>query len=478
MRNRISQLKNFPLAMALMPYLFYIVVPAFLTGILFSYLIQPQPESTSNCTITNRLNLSELNPQNIQNHIKSTENICYQFDGTTGENIMIDTTSKTTLLTPNNNQLVLLGTSQYTLSETGTYTLKVTASKDKEPYQLKIALQNQGAIATFPAGASKYLSSSNPDSTVRTQLSYNVKNSPSFKSDWQLQKIVDDILGTIQAQGLSTNNLSISLVKLNDSNCCAYGSYSDNQAIFPASVSKLFWLAALYGQYNAGILPEGTISEGEIYKMIQDSDNEPASRVVDTITATESGTELTPEELKTWIDKRLWVNHFFESAGYRNINVSQKNFPIPYLKLQKPDKGRDLQIRGKGVVPIRNYLTSFDVARILYEIDSGQAVSKEYSSKIKKLLRRDLNSDVWKKKEYNSIAGFFAESLPQDSRVFSKVGWTLDSRQDAAIIESPDGKVRYILVIFADNRRFADDWKIFPNISRQVYNRMVNYSSN
>ncbi|MBE9188120.1 serine hydrolase [Microcoleus sp. LEGE 07076] len=478
MRNRISQIKDFSLAMPFIPYLFYLVIPTCLIGIMFYYLTNNKVSDTISCKTNNQLGLTQSNPQNIQTDIRSGETTCYHFDGVAGQNIMIDTTSKTALLTPNNNQLVLLGTSQYTLQETGTYTLKVTSSKDKEPYQLKIALDNQGAIATFPAGASKYPSSSNPDSTVRTQLSYNVKNPPSFKSDWQLQKIVDAILGTIQAQGLSTSNLSISLVKLSDSNCCAYGSYSDNQAIFPASVSKLFWLAALYGQYNAGILPEGTISEGEIYKMIQDSDNEPASRVVDTITATESGTELTPEELKNWIDKRLWVNHFFETAGYRNINVSQKNFPIPYLKLQKPDKGRDLQIRGKGTVPIRNYLTSFDVARLLYEIDSGQAVSKGHSTKIKKLLSRDLNPDVWKKKEYNSIAGFFAESLPQDSRVFSKVGWTLDSRQDAAIIESPDGKVRYILVIFADNRGFADNWKIFPNISRQVYDRMVNYRSN
>jgi hypothetical protein len=478
MQNKNSPSKNLSVGIPFTSYLFYIVIPAFLIGVMFSYLTKNKSVHILSCNITNQLSLNQSNPQNIETEIRYGENTCYQFDGSAGQNITIDTTSKTALLMPNNEQLVLLGTSQYTLSDTGSYTLRVTSFRDKEPYQLKIGLQDGGVIATSPAGAGKYYSSSNPNSAVRQQLSYNVKNPPSFKSDWQLQKIVDDVVVAIQSQGLSTSNLSISLVNLRNTNCCGYGSYSDDQAIFPASVSKLFWLVALYGQYNAGILPEGTISEGDTYKMIQDSDNEPASRVVDTITATESGTELTPEELTTWIDKRLWVNHFFESAGYRNINVSQKNFPIPDLKLLKPDKGRDLQIRGNGALPIRNYLTSFDVARLLYEIDSGQAVSKEYSNKIKKLLRRNLNPDVWKKKEYNSIAGFFAESLPHDSRVFSKVGWTLDSRQDAAIIESPDEKVRYILVIFADNRGFGDNWKIFPNISRQVYDRMVNYSSN
>lgn len=473
MRKRITQFQKSSFLISPLALFSYLVFPLLLIGVIFYYLSQNKGGNTTSCDKINQLNLTKSNPENIESEIKHGETTCYRFDGNSGQDIMIDTTIKTALLMPNNDMLVLLGASQYTLPNTGSYTLRVTTSKDKEPYQLKIGLQNQEAIPNSLAAVGKYPSSFKPYPSIRTQLSYNVKNPPSFKSDWRMQKIVDDVLGLIQAQGLSTSNLSISLVKLTDSNCCAYGSYSDNQPIFPASVSKLFWLVALYGQYQAGILPKETISEGEIYKMIQDSDNEPASRVVDTITATESGAELTKEELKTWINKRLWVNRFFESAGYRNINVSQKNFPVPYLKLERPDRGRDLQIRGKDAVPIRNYLTTFDVARLLYEIDSGQAVSKEYSTKIKNLLRRDLNPDVWKKKEYNSIAGFFAESLPQDSYVFSKVGWTFESRQDAAIIESPDGKVRYILVVFADNSGFGEDWKIFPNISRMVYERMV-----
>lgn len=474
MRKRITKFQKSSFLISPLALFFYRVFPWFLIGFIFYFLSQNKESDATSCNSSKQLNLTQENPTNIENQVKYGETTCYKFDGISGQNLMIDTTIKTDLLMANNKLSMFLGSSQYTLPDTGSYTLRVSPSSQKESYQLKIGLQNQGAIATAPAGAGKDSSSFNPYPAVRTQLSYNVKNPPSFQSDWRLQKIVDDVLGLIQAQGLSTSNLSIILVKLTDSNCCAYASYSDDKPIFPASVSKLFWLVALYGQYQAGILPKGTISEQEIYKMIQDSDNEPASRVVDTITATESGAELTPEELKTWIDKRFWVNHFFESAGYRNINVSQKNFPIPYLKLQKPDKGRDLQIRGKDALPIRNYLTTFDVARLLYEIDRGQAVSKEYSTKMKQLLRRDLNPDVWKKKEYNSIAGFFAESLPQDSYVFSKVGWTFDSRQDAAIIESPDGKVRYILVVFADNQGFGNDWKIFPTISRMVYDRMVN----
>lgn len=475
MQNKNSPIKNLSRVIPFTSNLYYIVIPAFLIGVMFSFLIKTNSENPISCNITTQLSLIQSNPQNIETEIKYGENTCYQFNGIAGQNIMLETTSKTALLMPNKEQLVLLGTSQYTLPDTGNYTLIVTSSMDKQSYKLNIGLQDPASIAIAPADTGKYPSASNSDPATRKQIGYNVKNPPPFKPDWQLQKIVDDVLNTIQSQGLSTNNLSINLVNLSNTNYYGYGSHSDNQPIFPASVAKLFWIVALYGQYNVGILPEGTISETEIYKTIQDSDNNPASRIVDTITATESGTELTPEELKNWIDKRLWVNRFFEMAGYRNINVSQKNFPIPYLKLQNPDKGRDLQIRGNARVPIRNYLTSFDAARLLYEIDSGQAVSKEYSVKIKNLLRRDLNPDVWEKKEYNSIRGFFAESLPQDSYVFSKVGWTSDSRQDAAIIESPDGKVRYILVVFADNRGFADDWKIFPKISRMVYDRMIYY---
>ena len=43
--------------------------------------------------------------------------------------------------------------------------------------------------------------------------------------------------------------------------------------------------------------------------------------------------------------------------------------------------------------------------------------------------------------------GFFGEGLPPGSRLWSKAGWTSETRHDAAIVALPDGP-RFILVAF------------------------------
>ena len=135
-------------------------------------------------------------------------------------------------------------------------------------------------------------------------------------------------------------------------------------------------------------------------------------------------------------------------------------------------KGRDLQIRGDERSPIRNSLTTYDVTRLAYEIHSRKAVSVEKSEIMESLMVRDLRPEVWKKEEYNSIRGFLAEKLPLDTYVASKVGWTTSSRQDVAIVRSPDGSAHYILTIFGDDKKYADDWDVFPAVSRQVFDQL------
>jgi hypothetical protein len=91
---------------------------------------------------------------------------------------------------------------------------------------------------------------------------------------------------------------------------------------------------------------------------------------------------------------------------------------------------------------------------------------------MEQLLHRDLRPESWKKEQYNSVEGFLGESLPQSTYVASKVGWTSMSRQEVALISSPDSKAQYILTVFGDDRTFADDWEIFPQVSKYIYNQM------
>ena len=302
-------------------------------------------------------------------------------------------------------------------------------------------------------------------------IAYNIAQAPNLKSNSNLQSVVNSAVGSFQAKGLPIDKLSISLTNLNSSTCQSYASYQDKNPRFPASVSKLFWMTALYGKINQGTLAEGTVSDKTIQKMIQKSDNEAASDVMDVLTNTTSGEKLSGTDFSQWETSRTSLNDFFNMAGYQAVNVSQKNFPIPKLQMTEP-QGRDLQIRGNEVTPLRNSLTTYDVNRLVYEIHTGQAISPQMSDRMESMMVRDIHPEAWKDEQYNSIAGFLGEKLPLNTYFASKVGWTGSSRQDAAIIKSADGQAHYILVIFGDDKRYAEDWEVFPAISKQIFEQM------
>ena len=307
--------------------------------------------------------------------------------------------------------------------------------------------------------------------TNSTTLAYNVAQAPALKSSQLLQQIVNNAVGSFQEKGLPTSKLSISLINVKNPQCQVTAQFQDRQPRFPASISKLFWMVALYGQINNNTPRYKDIERETVQKMIQKSDNEAASDVVDAITGATSGDGLSPDQLSQWDSQRKSINTFFNNAGYQNVDVSQKNFPIPKLQMLEP-KGRDLQIRGDERSPIRNSLTTYDVTRLAYEIHFGKAVSPELSKRMEKMMERDLRPEEWQKEEYNSIRGFLAEKLPLDTYVASKVGWTASSRQDVAIVKSSDGSAHYILTIFGDDKKYADDWDVFPAVSRQIFDQL------
>ena len=310
-------------------------------------------------------------------------------------------------------------------------------------------------------------------SALRT-IAYNIAQAPNLKINSNLQSVVNSAVNSFQLKGLPIDKLSISLTNLNSSTCQSYASYQDREPRFPASVSKLFWMAALYGKVDQRTLPEGVISDATMRKMIQKSDNEAASDVVDILTdtaSTASGEKLLGSDFSQWEARRNSLNDFFNVAGYQSINISQKNFPIPKLKMMDP-QGPDLQIRRSESSPLRNSLTTYDVNRLVYDIHTKRAISPVMSDRMERMMVRDIHPEAWKDEQYNSIAGFLGEKLPLDTYFASKVGWTGSSRQDAAIIRSEDGQAHYILVIFGDDKRYADDWEVFPAISKQIFEQM------
>jgi hypothetical protein len=451
-------------------------------GVLAIFSEKKQQQTFAKCEMNSVIDFNANTKQVLQGSFREANHQCFIFTAILGQTIEID--SKLEFYLSKSNQKITSGQGLVTepILDTGEYVIHVNKNSEANNFELKVRLLSKDLsgnksikdavvvknVPTMKENSKQYTTSSIP---VNSQdWSYNVLTQPPFEKSGNTQEIVDRILDLARRKGLPSNRLSISLVDLSDSRCCLYGAYADKESRFPASISKLFWIVAFFGELSAGKRGWDGISESDLYKMIQNSDNEPASSVLDWLTDTESGDNLSKDELNAWRGRRDSVNSFFRKAGYQYVNVSQKNFPIPKLKLLKPE-GRELQMRGSQSNPLRNYLTTYETARLLYEIATKQSVSVVYSQKMLDLLRRNYEQE--KLKEYDSIKGFFGERFsPSEIDLYSKAGWTSDSRQDAAIVISRDGKLKYILVMFGDDPAFANDWDFFPDASRIVYENM------
>jgi hypothetical protein len=304
---------------------------------------------------------------------------------------------------------------------------------------------------------------------------YNVENSPDLSYNLDLQAIINLVLEQVESEELPTSNLSLHLI---DVKTQTFAEYRSQIPRFPASITKLFWMVALYDQVNRGQLSADVIDYTsecltDICQLIKKSNNESASRILDLITNTSSMPEEQTESFETWVKKRNAVNQFFQKAGYKNINISQKNFPIPYLNMENPEHW-DQKMRGEDTEPIRNLITAAHTGRLMYEIVTEKAISKSASQEMLTLLEQNLDPQVWQQEESNPIAGFLGEGLVNtEVRFASKVGWTSSTRFEVAAITSKDEKVSYILTVFGHGTPYASNEQIFPTISQLVYENMT-----
>jgi beta-lactamase class A len=193
--------------------------------------------------------------------------------------------------------------------------------------------------------------------------------------------------------------------------------------------------------------------------MIVDSYNEATGLVVDSLTGTTSGPELSPTEMEAWYDKRNAVNRWLVSLGYRNINVNRKPWcEGPY--------GREMQSVKLHQPNHRNWLTTDATARLLSEIVTSRAVTPERSRQMMQLLeRRPFAKDA----ERQSIE-YTGPALPPGAKLWSKAGWTSETRHDAAYVELPNG-AKFVLVVFTVSH--ATEKEIIPTVARSVVQAMA-----
>ena len=285
---------------------------------------------------------------------------------------------------------------------------------------------------------------------------------PFARLDELVQGAVGKTVARFSSKKLGTNEIAVSLVDLRDPKKIGYGSYRGGEPIYPASVIKLFYLVAAHRWMEDGKLADTEELRRAMHDMIVDSYNEATGYVVDLLTETTSGPELSPTEIAAWFDRRNAVNRYFSSLGYTGINANKKPWcEGPY--------GRETQAI-KVFAPKRNVLTVEATARIMTEIFTGRAVSPGRCDEMKKLMRREPLKKPAETGEPDQGYDFMASALPPGSKLWSKAGWTSDTRHDAAYVELPDG-TRFILVIFTVNH--ANEREIIPSVAREVIGGMI-----
>ena len=276
-----------------------------------------------------------------------------------------------------------------------------------------------------------------------------------------LQSLVDEAarktLEQFADKKLEDKQLSITLIDLRDPGHPAQASFRGNERIYPASVVKLFYLAAAHRWLEDKKIEDTPELRRAVKDMIVDSSNEATQYVVDVITHTTAGYELPAKEMEEWQEKRNAVNRYYSSLGYTNINVNQKTFCEDAYGRERVSRGPN----GEN----RNKLTTDATARLLMEIVTGKAVSPARSAQMMELLKRDYAGTS--KDPDDQAHGFTGLALQgrEGVRLWSKAGWTSTTRHDAAYLELPDGS-KFILVTFTTDH--ANEREIIPTVARIV----------
>lgn len=238
--------------------------------------------------------------------------------------------------------------------------------------------------------------------------------------------------------------------------------YRGLELFYPASVVKLFYLVAIQEWLDKGMISTSPELERAMRDMMVDSGNDATSLVVDVLTGTTSGPELSPEPFKTWQGQRNIINRYFKSLGWeelQSINVNQKTWGDGAY-------GRERAFLGE-YRENRNQLTTDATARLLHSIVGGVAVSGERSQIMLKLMQRNLDPAVLKQDPENQVQGFLGEGLPPGAKLWSKAGWMSQVRHDAAYLELPQG-LPYSLVVFTEGAANSKNELLLPFLSQQV----------
>ena len=268
----------------------------------------------------------------------------------------------------------------------------------------------------------------------------------------------DETVKAFSAKGFKPENIAATVIDISDPNRVVSGSFRGEEKIYPASVSKMFFLVALHQWLENGRVKTSPALERAAKDMIVDSSNEATQYIVDILTGTSNGEELSGRKLTDYAFKRNIVNRYFQALGYQNIVINQKTYCEDLY-------GRERQFWDGG--KNRNMLTTNATARLMAEIAMRKAVSTTRSNAMLELMKRDWEAAV--KDSEDQTHGFTGIALKDlklsGAKLWSKAGWTSTTRHDVAFIELPNGR-KLVVAVYTTN--FAKERDALPTAIKVI----------
>ena len=272
-------------------------------------------------------------------------------------------------------------------------------------------------------------------------------------------------MSEFSSKGLAADGLSISVLDLRAGSPGLSGSIRGDVSYYPASVIKAFYLAYYEARKESGVLSDSPEIVRAVRDMIRVSSNDATGFVMDAITGTTSGPELSGAEWESWKEKRNAVNRFFEKRGYRDLNANQKTFC-------EDAYGREQAFRDDG--RNRNRMTPDVVARLFAEIARGEIVGKAGTDEMLSLLSRDVTSEKPLEDGELEDARLSGHGLPPGARMWAKSGDAYDVHHLVARIVLPNGS-DFVLAVFTKGVKTVPD--VIPRVYAKVAKRFSGAAS-
>ena len=174
---------------------------------------------------------------------------------------------------------------------------------------------------------------------------------PPLASSAELETMLKEAVGVVldpaNGKAFKSDEIAATLIDLRDPQNLKWANVAGEKPIYPASVVKMFYMAALERQLEDGKIKMSPELERGLRDMIVVSSNEATQYILDVVTGTSSGAELPDKEFIAWQEKRNRVNR--SKRGATDIPGVLADTDVRFLRREPVAMDRTFGCTANGV---------------------------------------------------------------------------------------------------------------------------------